>query len=244
MGGELRWFLDRSDPLGPYNRQLALAFLRRQRSAVAEQLRFIPTEGHMVKAEAQFLVAMVERYEWITDIMEIGFNAGHSSYLFLSARPDTRVVSFDLGDHGYIDLAKELIDRRFPGRHQLIRGDSRRTVPDFHEKQPDRRFDLLYIDGGHDYDVAAADIANCAALSTPRSLVVMDDLEPHRPWGVGPVKAWGEAVEDGLVDQELLLEDGFPLVDVALGEVQPKRVVWAVGRYPGASSGRVGPSDV
>lgn len=231
LGGELRWFADVSDPLAPYNRQLARAFLRRRPAAVAEQFRTIPTEGHLLKTEARYLQRTIARYGWITDVVEIGFNAGHSAYLFLATRPDVRMVSFDLGDHDYIDIVKEIIDRRFPGRHQLIKGDSRESVPAFQHSNPDRRFDLIYIDGGHDYAVARADLDNCARFSTPRSLVIMDDLEPHREYGVGPVKAWKEVLAEGVMQQVSLLEDGFPLTDVPLDEVDPQRVVWALGKY-------------
>ena len=41
--------------------------------------------------------------------MEIGFNAGHSSELFLK-HTSAHVTSFDLGDHPYVAHAKEYID--------------------------------------------------------------------------------------------------------------------------------------
>jgi hypothetical protein len=44
----------------------------------------------------------------------------------------------------------------FPGRHELITGDSRETVPAFADEYPTRAFDLIYIDGGHDYEIAKA----------------------------------------------------------------------------------------
>lgn len=249
VAGELRWLMDPGDPLGPFNRQLAGAFARRRRRAVAAEGRLIPTEGHMVKAQARFIARLMARYTWINRVMEIGFNAGHSSYLFLSARPGVEVVSFDLGEHDYLDMVKELIDRRFPGRHQLVKGDSRQTVPAYAAAHPDASFDLVYIDGGHDYEVAKADVANCAALSGPRSLVLMDDLEPGRDYGVGPVRAWREAIADGLLDETVLVEDGFPLTELPVDTVDPHRVVWALGKYrsPGpeaaaeAGGGRSGP---
>jgi len=190
----------------------------------------------MVKTQARFIEQLMARYDTVRDVVEIGFNAGHSSYLFLSARPDVRVLSFDLGDHEYIDLTKGLIDRLFPGRHELIKGDSRVTVPAFADEHPGRSFDLIYIDGGHEYEVAKADIDNCRRLSTLRSLVVMDDLEPHHEWGVGPSQAWREAQERGLIEEELLVEDGFPLTGLGLDDLRPGTIVWAVGKYTHASA--------
>ena len=34
-------------------------------------------------------------------ILEIGFNAGHSSLFFLESNPDVKVISIDIGFHSY-----------------------------------------------------------------------------------------------------------------------------------------------
>ena len=117
----------------------------------------------------------------ITRILRIGFNAGHSSYVFLGARPDITVVSFDLGEHAFVAKAKAFMDGKFPGRHTLVLGDSRETIPRYSAEHRSATFDLIFIDGDHDhdYDVAVADLLNCRAMARPSGLVVMDDL---RSW--------------------------------------------------------------
>lgn len=218
-------------PLSCYNRKLAMAFAYRLPVVVIRGHRWIPAVGHMNDVYARFVLRLLHFYPWVTDVLEIGFNAGHSSYVLLSGRPDIRVLSFDLGEVGAVNVAKRLIDRRFPGRHELILGDSRHTVPAFVHANPGRHFDLIFIDGGHEYDMASSDIANCASLSSPRSLILMDDVVPTRDYGVEPARAWSDAVSTGLVDQLLLIDDGFPLCDVAFPEVRPVGHAWAVGRY-------------
>src|ERR1700754_239576 len=141
-------------------------------------------------------------------IAEIGFNAGCSSYALLRHVPDAVVVSFDLCEHASVAVNKKLIDKHFPGRHTLIGGDSRQTVPAFADRNPDARFDLVFIDGGHDYQVARADIQNMRPLATDRTALVMDYLVPWRSYGAGPTKAWKEAIDDGLVHQDELFQDG------------------------------------
>jgi len=191
----------------------------------------------MNDVHARFFPQLLRRYPRIPDIVEIGFNTGHSSYLFLSSLPDVRVLSFDLGEGEIVDVAKRLIDQRFPSRHELIRGDSRQTVPAFADANPGRHFDLIFIDGGHEYDVASSDIANCENLGGPQSFAIIDDINPWS-WGVGPTNAWRDAIATDLVDPLLLLEDGFPLCDVALADVRPLQRGWVVGRY---RSGRSAP---
>lgn len=190
-----------------------------------------PLEQSTSAEELLYLVNAVKRTGART-VAEIGFNAGFSAYAFLSANPDVHMVSFDLGEHAYTRTAKGLIDRKFPGRHTVVYGDSTLTVPDYHAKNPDTRFDLIFIDGGHSYEVAKADITNMRPFSTGTTAVVIDDLTPWKPWGKGPTKAWNEAIDDGWVVQEELYKDGAP---VEVMEPPGKRS-WALGRYVPATS--------
>ncbi len=46
----------------------------------------------------------------IQNVCEIGFNAGHSALTWLSVLPHTRVYSFDLAVHPYVEHAANIID--------------------------------------------------------------------------------------------------------------------------------------
>jgi predicted O-methyltransferase YrrM len=190
-------------------------------------LRFAgPGEGSSSAAELLYLV-QVARRSGARLIGEIGFNAGFSSQAFLNWVPGATVVSFDLGRHRSVRAAKKLIDKKFPGRHTLIRGDSRETVPAFADSNPDLRFDLVFIDGGHQYEVAQADVMNMRRLSTAKTAVIMDDLVPWRPYGAGPTKAWDEAIRGGVIRQEEIFQNG-EAVEVPQA---PGDRAWALGRY-------------
>ena len=160
-------------------------------------------------------------------IAEIGFNSGASSLAFLKSNPGAQVVSFDIGTHAYIGPAKEYVDQLFPGRHELVIGDSLETVPRYRRDNPNIRFDLAFIDGGHAYEVAKGDIANMRPLCRPGAAVIMDDLMPWQKYGRGPSRAWAEAIEEGLVTQEVLLQDGRIVQEVK----PPAHRAWALGRY-------------
>jgi predicted O-methyltransferase YrrM len=185
-------------------------------------------EGYLGREQATFFRRLLAKDPTITKILEVGFNAGHSSYLFLSARPDVTVVSFDLGAHRYVARAKAFLDMKFPGRHTLVLGDSREMVPRYQADHESAAFDLTFIDGGHEYEVAIADIRNCQAMAKPSGLVVMDDLQQWQTWGVGPVRAWSEAKQLGMIEELQLVQDGRTVT-----EVRRKLVThaWALGRY-------------
>jgi hypothetical protein len=137
------------------------------------------------------------------NIMEIGFNAGHSAEVFLQNNPSLMLTSFDLGSHEYVYTAKEYIDTNYPNRHTLILGDSTISIPKFINNNPDKTFDLIFIDGGHDYPIANADLENCRQLANKDTIVIMDDTSYIHEWQnghtFGPTKTWIEHLNNGTV---------------------------------------------
>lgn len=85
------------------------------------------------------------------DAMEIGFSAGHSAETLLKNNPNLNLVSFDIGSSYYVQTAKEYIDKEYPGRFTLIIGDSVQTVPKYKNDNKGKTFDIIFIDGNHEY---------------------------------------------------------------------------------------------
>jgi predicted O-methyltransferase YrrM len=188
-------------------------------------IAIVGSSGSCSPEELLYLASAVQR-EGSRLIGEIGFNVGFSSYAFLSADSEARVVSFDISKRASLRAAKKLIDNRFPSRHTLIFGDSRKTVPEFKSKNPALHFDLVFIDGSHEYVAVKADIVNMKALCTDKTVVVLDDFVPWSV-GLGPTRAWTEAIQEGIIRQDELFNDGKS-VDVI---EPPANRAWAVGRY-------------
>lgn len=136
------------------------------------------------------------------NLLEIGFNAGHSSNLILEST-NLDMVSFDLGYHDYLKYGKEFIDQKFPGRHLLIIGDSTKSLPNYLKQHGEKKFDILFIDGGHDYEIAKQDLENCKHFAHSNTIVIMDDVvsrkELHQHFTIGPTKVWEEAVEKNFI---------------------------------------------
>jgi len=136
-------------------------------------------------------------------VMEIGFNAGHSAEVFLENNKTLKLTSFDLCEQSYSPSAKEYIDETYPDRHVLVIGDSRNSVPNFIENNPDTKFDVIFIDGSHDYEIAKLDLINCAKLAHKDTIVIMDDTMFtegwEQYWTVGPTKTWKEHVADNKI---------------------------------------------
>ena len=166
----------------------------------------------------------------MVEILEIGFNAGHSACTMLNAHKDVTITSFDIGHHylgnkkgdDYGKYAHEFINGRFPGKLELILGDSKKTIPEFGKDNPNEKFDLIFIDGNHSYVGAKTDIENCKQLAHKDTIVILDDhigppwrisdlvTDPHvgspeaswvQGYNKGPIKAWSEAIREGVVQQ-------------------------------------------
>jgi len=135
------------------------------------------------------------------NVMEIGFNAGHSADIFLKNNSTLRLTSFDLGTHNYVLTGKKYIDKMYPNRHNLILGDSTITVPLYTGS-----FDVIFIDGGHDYDVAKKDIENCMRFAHKDTIVIVDDTiyteGLKASYTIGPTKAWTECVDIIEIDRK------------------------------------------
>ena len=155
---------------------------------------FVEGFSQQIQFQSQLLIDYSKNAR---NILEIGFNGGHSAELFLK-NCSGKVTSLDLGEHYYVNKGKKYIDSVYPGRHTLILGDSRKTV-----KNLSGSFDLIFIDGGHTYDIAKSDLINCKKLADKDTVVLMDDIvfSDQLSWNVGPTKAWLEGIQENIIQE-------------------------------------------
>lgn len=125
-------------------------------------------------------------------LLEIGFNAGHSALLALTAHPDLRYTGIDICETKYTVKCAEYLAKAFKGRFTFIRGDSREVLPHLATHRLDLYFDAFHIDGNHDEGPVRADIGNVLRIAEMNALVILDDTDM-----AGVAKAYGEYVELG-----------------------------------------------
>ena len=118
-----------------------------------------------------------------------------------------KCASFDIGIHDYLKIGKKFIDHKFPNRHTLILGNSLETIPQYYKNHPEIKFDLLFIDGNHEYDFAIGDLNNCKLLAHKNSYVILDDTTYEERgqkmvrWTIGPTLAFKKMVSDNIIKQ-------------------------------------------
>ena len=180
----------------------------------AHMQAFHISEGYTAqdRVQTQFFINLVHSFA-PKRILEIGFNSGHSSTSLLSASaPGSQVVSFDLGEHYYVDHAKTFVDSHFPGRHTLIKGNSVETVAKYaadnkgnNNNNNNVAFDLMFIDGGHYDDIPLRDCINCMGLAHENTIMIIDDIvitnrARIQRWNKSPNYAWYMMCESGYVE--------------------------------------------
>lgn len=113
-------------------------------------------------------------------ILEIGFNLGYSSVMWLGLS-DCLVTSVDISTKDETLSAANTLQARFPDRFNFISADSKYLL----QFIAGRKFDLIFIDGGHHYEDVMADIRTGLELGVRH--FVFDDWWPC--FGPGVQKA-------------------------------------------------------
>jgi len=127
--------------------------------------------GHMPPSEdvINFWKGVKEKTNFKT-LIEIGFNAGHSSSIMLTLFDDIKIKSYDIGQ---FDITKKngiIVKEKFGDRFDLKITDSKHlTYGEINGS------DVLFIDGGHDYPIVDGDISLWEGSDVP--YVVIDDLQ-------------------------------------------------------------------
>jgi hypothetical protein len=119
-----------------------------------------PIEGHMQIQEN--VIVLWNRVQELTNfksVIEIGFNVGHSSTIILSLFDDVTITSFDISRNIRTKEGANLVKEKFKNRHSFfsyntldLRNDINKDIFKF------PKADIIFIDGGHTFEVALNDI--------------------------------------------------------------------------------------
>lgn len=110
------------------------------------------------------------------NIIEIGFNAGHSCLLFLISNPENKIDCFDICEHSYTELCFEYLSECFPGRLTLHKGNSVSMLPLFRKENPYKVYDIVHIDGSHELNDANCDFFNTLSMTKKESILIFGDV--------------------------------------------------------------------
>jgi hypothetical protein len=109
------------------------------------------------------------------NVVEIGFNAGHSALILLTGNPNLKLTCIDICQHKYTLPCYEYLKSVFGNRINLINSNSALAFPMLARQQIDH--DLFIIDGGHSADIAETDLFNVIQMGRKGSVICFDDSD-------------------------------------------------------------------
>ena len=108
-----------------------------------------------------------------TTVCELGFNAGHSSILFLETLPKAKVFSFDIGEGTFTIPNKDMLKGVYGPRFEFVLGDSAKTLPGF---VGEVECDVAFADGQKGFDMRYADVLALSRISKKGALLFLDEV--------------------------------------------------------------------
>ena len=127
--------------------------------------------------------------------IEVGVNAGHSLLLMLLSNPTVKIYGFDICYHTYTEPCVAYLNSQFNNRITLIKGNSKITMPEFIQTNPNLQVDFFHIDGMHEPDTDH-DFQNSYKLAAKDAIMIWDDSDNHILKGLWEGYISGDKVVD------------------------------------------------
>jgi predicted O-methyltransferase YrrM len=117
-----------------------------------------------------------ELAKYAQNILEIGFNAGHSALLLLESNPHVNYTGIDINTHEYTNKAVKIMKDNYPNRFRFISGDSTQIL-----QSKIGFFDLIIIDGDHSISGLYSDfVSSLNQTARGKTIIIFDDTNiPH-----------------------------------------------------------------
>jgi glycosyltransferase involved in cell wall biosynthesis/predicted O-methyltransferase YrrM len=155
---------------------------------------------HWLYADQLTILYAAAQLVEIKNYLEIGVFRGRSISVVASVANTANIFGFDLWVDQYAGLSNpgpdyvinQLSRVGFKGQTTFLSGDSRITIPQFFNKNPDLMFDLVTVDGDHSIEGARFDLENVLPRVRVGGVIVFDDI--CHPMHLRLKEVWKEIV--------------------------------------------------
>lgn len=137
-------------------------------------------KGLILQNESQVLESMHVKQQNLVmllnmisgNVLEIGFNAGHSAAIMLNYNRDITLTIIDNCQHAYTKPCYEYLKDVYKDRLILLEGDSRYILPNLKET-----YDMIHIDGCHETSCVEQDLVNSKRLLRSKGILLVNDTQ-------------------------------------------------------------------
>jgi mannosyltransferase OCH1-like enzyme/predicted O-methyltransferase YrrM len=158
-------------------------------------------EGYIFQIPEMFndIIDIVTNEVEITNILDIGFLYGSSALLFLACTK-ANVTSVDLIYNDSVQYSENYFNVLFPDRFNFIQGNSNDITECIYEPG----FDIIFIDGSHEYDTIINDIYNLIFISTEDTIFILNDVvfneSEQEGWNINPTNVMQHLMDKDVID--------------------------------------------
>ena len=110
-------------------------------------------------------------------VLDVGFDAGQTTLLFLISNPIIRMHCFDNCKNKYTQKCYEYLSKHFSDRLILHKGNPVDTISTFSQTYANITFDVLNINGDHtDFRLANLNFFTCKDVAHSGSIIIWENI--------------------------------------------------------------------
>jgi len=115
------------------------------------------------------------------NIIEIGYNAGHSALLICQNSPVDNLYIFDINTHHYTIPNYNVFKNAYPDKNIVFtEGSTIDTLKPFMDAYDGELFDFVEVDGGHTTDLVLNDVYSTWNKIRSGGIIYIDDYNASR----------------------------------------------------------------
>lgn len=139
----------------------------------------------------------IGKLDFVTNVCETGFFAGHNTFQWLTAKTDLTVHSFESKNYNWTEDLATFMSAEFPDHFYFYQGDTIKKIAKFAQDNNKTRCDVVYVDSSNGKETILKEVEQFRKIASPiQNLFIMDlhgkveDSLGHTIWNLLKEKSY------------------------------------------------------